>query len=276
MSDTAWGLEDALVCYGQTPALEEVDVEVKHGEITAVVGGDGAGKSTVARAMVGLVDLESGQVRRPDTRHIGYQSESSGVWSDLTVIENLDFVASAHRLTGPDRSRRINAMLEVTRLGSARDRLAADLSGGMRQKLGVAMALLPEPALLVLDEPTTGLDPVSRTELWSVVARSAVEGAAVLTTTTYLDEAERGSEVVALEQGRVLARGTLDEVRTQMPGVVAAIADGSEHPYKWRRGGGWRAWFPNGEVPPGTTPIDPDLTDLITVAAFARRLEVDS
>ena len=274
MSDPTWGLEDARVQYRRIPALDDVDVEVQPGEITAVVGGDGAGKSTVAKALVGLVALESGWVRRPDTRQIGYQSESSGVWRDLTVIENLNFVASAHRLTRPERSRKIDAILEVTRLGSARDRLAADLSGGMRQKLGVAMALLPEPALLVLDEPTTGLDPVSRTELWSVVARSAVEGAAVLTTTTYLDEAERGSEVVALDQGRVLARGTLDEVRAQMPGIVATAADGFEHPYKWRRGGDWRAWFPDGVVPPGASPIDPDLTDLITVAAFARTSEL--
>lgn len=268
-----WGLEDARVRYGQTSALDDVDVEVTPGEVTAVVGGDGSGKSTVARALVGLVRLDGGRVSRPETRRIGYQSEWSGVWGDLTVAENLGFVASAHRLSGATRDRRIGALLEVTDLGSARDRLADDLSGGMRQKLGVAMALLPEPSLLVLDEPTTGLDPVSRTELWSVVARAAVEGAAVLTTTTYLDEAERGSQVVALDQGRVLARGTFEDVRRQSPGVVARIDPPGDYPYKWRRGGGWRAWFPDGVAPSGASPVTPDLTDLVTVASYARRSE---
>jgi ABC-2 type transport system ATP-binding protein len=266
-----WGLEDARVRYGSTRALDDVDVDVEPGEITAIVGGDGAGKTTVARAMVGLVELESGRVLRPETRRIGYQSESSGVWSDLTVGENLDFVASAHRMEGSERARRIDALLEVTRLGPARDRLAVNLSGGMRQKLGVAMALLPEPSLLVLDEPTTGLDPVSRTELWSVVARAAVDGSAVLITTTYLDEAERGSQVVALEEGRLLAKGPIEQVRQEIPGVVAEIDAGWAHPYKWRRGGRWRAWFPDGTIPEGASSVDPDLTDLITAAAFARR-----
>ncbi len=271
MTRTTWGLENAWVAYGAEPALEGVDVEVRPGEITAVVGGDGAGKTTVARALVGLVNVESGGVRRPESRRIGYQSESSGVWADLTVTENLAFVASAHGLSGPDRSRRISALLDVTRLGPARDRLATNLSGGMRQKLGLAMALLPEPSLLVLDEPTTGLDPVSRTELWSVVARAAVDGAAVLTTTTYPDEAERGSHVVALEEGRILASGTFEEVRREMPGLVAAVDADFDHPYKWRRGGDWRAWFPDESIPAGASPVDPDLTDLITTAAYARR-----
>lgn len=271
MTDVNWGLFDARVSYEEARALDGVDVEVSPGEITTVVGGDGAGKSTVARALVGLVGLQSGAVRRPDFQRIGYQSESSGVWGDLTVAENLDFVASAHQLGRAERSSRIDALLETTRLGPARDRLADNLSGGMRQKLGVAMALLPEPSLIVLDEPTTGLDPVSRTELWAMVARAAVEGAAVVTTTTYLDEAQRGSQVVALEEGRVLARGTFGEVREQMPGVVAAVDARLEHPYKWRRGDGWRAWFPDGIIPPGSSLIDPDLTDLITAAAYSRR-----
>lgn len=270
MKRFSWGLEDARVTFGRVQALDDVDVEVEPGEIAAVVGGDGAGKTTVARALVGLVELDSGSVRRPESRRIGYQSESSGVWSDLTVVENLDFVATAHRLTGPDRTRRIDALLEITRLGAARDRLAVNLSGGMRQKLGVAMALLPGPALLVLDEPTTGLDPVSRTELWSVVARAALDGTAVLTTTTYLDEAERGSHVVALDEGRVLAKGTLEQVRQEVPGAVAEVDAGFAHPYMWRRAGGWRAWFPDGNLPDGASPVHPDLTDLVTAAAYAR------
>jgi ABC-2 type transport system ATP-binding protein len=223
--------------------------------------------------MAGLIRLDSGRVRRPATRRIGYQSEMSGVWGDLTVGENLEFVAAAHRFTGADRAHRIDTMLETTRLGTARDRLASQLSGGMRQKLGVGMALLPDPALLVLDEPTTGLDPVSRTELWSMVARAAAEGAAVLATTTYLDEAERGSRVLALDQGRTLAVGSFDEVSQATPGVIAIVDPEAQARYKWRRGSGWRAWFPDGVAPAGATPIAPDLSDLVTVSAFAARQE---
>lgn len=272
--NTVWGLEDAHVTFGAISALCDIEVAVVPGEITTVVGGDGAGKTTLARALVGLVRLHSGRVRRPDTRRTGYQSEASGVWGDLTVSENLEFVASAHGLSGLARTRRIDVLLEITRLGPARRRLAADLSGGMRQKLGMVMALLPEPMMLVLDEPTTGLDPVSRSELWTVVAGAAVEGAAVLTTTTYLDEAERGSKVLALEQGRMLAWGSFSEVRAQIPGYVAEVGPDFDSPYKWRRGGGWRAWIPSGPSPGNLTPLTPDLTDLITIAAFARRLEV--
>jgi ABC-2 type transport system ATP-binding protein len=266
-----WGLDDASVEVRHHVTLEEVNLDVADGDVTSVVGGDGAGKTTLSRLLVGLVRPSRGRVRRPERRQLGYQSESSGVWGDLTVFENLAFVAAAHRVGSADRQRRIGELLDVTHLGPARDRLAAQLSGGMRQKLGVAMALLPNPKLLVLDEPTTGLDPVSRTELWGVIARAAAEGAAVLATTTYLEEAERGSTVLALEQGRTLASGTLDQVRRSMTGVVAEVAASFDGPYRWRRGSGWRAWFPDADPPSGSTPVQPDLSDLLTVAAFSRR-----
>jgi ABC-2 type transport system ATP-binding protein len=270
---SSWGLDDASVRVGHQTTLDGVDLDVADGDVTSVVGGDGAGKTTLARLLVGLLRPSRGRVRRPERRQVGYQSEASGVWGDLTVDENLSFVAAAHGIGSGDRARRIAELLEVTHLGAARDRLAAQLSGGMRQKLGVAMALLPNPRLLVLDEPTTGLDPVSRTELWSVIARAAAEGAAILATTTYLEEAERGTTVLALEQGRTLAAGTIDEVRRAMTGVIAEVGPVFDGPYRWRRGGSWRAWFPNGDPPTGAVAVDPDLTDLLTVAAFNRRDE---
>jgi ABC-2 type transport system ATP-binding protein len=268
---TGWGLEGVTVEFGHHTALDTVDLDLPGWQIAAVVGGDGAGKTTLARVLVGLVEPTRGRVRRPDRAQIGYQSEASGVWGDLTVAENLGFVADAHHLAGDDRVRRVAALLEATRLGDARHRLAARLSGGMRQKLGVAMALLPNPRLLVLDEPTTGLDPVSRTEVWRVIAGAAASGAAVLVTTTYVEEAERAATILALDEGSVLASGTPEQVRAAMQGVVATVP--ATHPgrYRWRRGGRWRAWLPDGVIPEGASAIEPDLSDLVTVAALARK-----
>jgi ABC-2 type transport system ATP-binding protein len=264
----SWGLEDVTVTYGALPALDRVSVGVESGTVTAVVGADGAGKTTVARALVGLVPLSGGQVSRPES--CGFQPETSGVWSDLTVDENLAFVAGAHRLGATESGRRIDTLLGVTGLGSARDRLGRHLSGGMRQKLGVAMALLPEPELLVLDEPTTGLDPVSRLELWAFIA-SAAGDRAVLVTTAYVNEAARASTIVALEGGKVLASGPLDEVIATVPGRVFA-SERRLGERSWRRGRRWRVWSPDGTAPEGAEEIEPDLSDAVTAAAMAREV----
>ncbi|MGH8928700.1 MAG: ABC transporter ATP-binding protein, partial [Acidimicrobiia bacterium] len=183
-----YGLESVGVIEHGAPALVDVDLEVPTGAITVLIGADGAGKTTVARVLVGLRNPDSGAVRRPSPARIGYKPEAAGTWAELTVAENLEFVAAAHRLGRPGGDR-IHALLHVTGLVAASDRLAGKLSGGMRQKLAVAMAILPEPELVVLDEPTTGLDPVSRSELWRLLVRAAGEGMAVLATTSYLDEA---------------------------------------------------------------------------------------
>jgi ABC-2 type transport system ATP-binding protein len=137
----------------------------------------------------------------------------------------------------------------------------------MRQKLGVAMAVLSEPDLMVLDEPTTGLDPVSRLELWSFIARAAREGRAVVVSTTYLDETVRGDVVLALDEGRALARGTIDQIIQSMPGSLyqSAVKIGR---YSWRRGRSWRVWSPHQPEPSLGSRITPDLTDVVTVAAL--------
>ena len=155
----------------------------------------------------------------------------------------------------------------------ARDRLAGHLSGGMRQKLGVIAAMLTGPALLVLDEPTTGVDPVSRADLWSLIARAAAEGAAVVIATSYLDEAERAAHVLVLDAGRQIAAGTPDQIVAAMPGRLR-VSEGpppeADRPRAWRRAGRWRVWEPAGSA--GSPPVRPDLQDAVTVAILGREL----
>jgi ABC-2 type transport system ATP-binding protein len=237
------------------------------GETAAVVGGGGgAGKTSLLRALAGTVRPAAGTVRRPPERRLGYVSAGPGVWSDLTVNENLSFAGQAYGLTAAELDRRIAALLERTGLAEARDRLAGQLSGGMRQKLALAMAVAHEPDLLILDEPTTGVDPVSRAELWRLVAASAARGAAVVVATTYLDEAERAATVLVLDRGRGLLAGTPDEVVAATPGLVVEGAERPRGVPSWRRGARWRAWSPDGSTPAGTSPATLDLEDAVIVA----------
>jgi ABC-2 type transport system ATP-binding protein len=165
----SWGVSGLVVRYGHHVALDGVDLEVPSGRVTAVVGADGAGKSSLLRALAGAVRPSAGEVRRPDRRHLGYVATDRGVYRDLTVSENLAFAGEAYGLRGADLEARIDATLARIGLVGVERRLAERLSGGMRQKLALAMALLHDPALLVLDEPTTGIDPLSRVELWELV-----------------------------------------------------------------------------------------------------------
>lgn len=267
---TVFGFTDVTVRHGAVAALDGVSFDVGPGQVVVVVGGDGAGKTTLCRVLAGLTRISSGHVRVPPRRDIGDLPATSGVWPDLTVEENLGFVANAYRLTKTEYRDRREVLLTTTDLIGATDRLGAQLSGGMRQKLGVAMALLPQPRLLVLDEPTTGIDPVSRFDLWRLVARSAADGTAVVMTTTYLDEAERASAVLALDAGDVLAWGDLDDVRRSSPGTVFTSDTRLDLPNRWRRGAAWRYWSPNEETLPGAQPIEPDLSDVLIAAALAR------
>ena len=207
-----WGVSDLTVTYGSTRALDGVSLTVAPGEVTAVVGGDGAGKSTLLRVMTGVLNAHSGQVQRPALVRTGAMAEVPGVWRDLTVDEHLAFSIDAYRLeAGPARDR-ASSLLHRAGLEDARGRLGGALSGGMRQKLAVVLALLHRPDLLVLDEPTTGVDPASRAELWRLIGHAAASGTAVLVSTTYLDEAERAAEVLVLDAGRSLLHGAPTEI----------------------------------------------------------------
>ena len=271
----SWGVRDLDVRFGEHRALQGVTLETPNGRVTGVVGGDGAGKTTLLRCLVGALTPDAGQVRRPDSRRIGYLASSSGTYPDLSVEENLAFAAMAYGVPAAEARTRADEYLERAGLAAARDRLAGNLSGGMRQKLGVIRAMLHRPELLVLDEPTTGIDPVSRADLWWLIASAAAEGAAVVLATAYLDEAERASWLLVLNDGRTLAEGTPEQIAAGVPGTIRAS---SRRPLdeaarrSWRRGATWRIWSPEtARAESGT--VRPDLHDAVTVAALADELD---
>jgi ABC-2 type transport system ATP-binding protein len=272
----SWGVDELTVRFGDHVALEDVSLDVPAGRVTGVVGGDGAGKTTLLRCLVGALAPDSGQVRRPEERRIGYLASSSGTYPDLSVEENLRFVVRTYGVPSPEAGERVAEYLERTGLAEARGRLAGNLSGGMRQKLGVIRAMVHRPELLVLDEPTTGVDPVSRADLWWLIARAAAEGAAVVLTTAYLDEAERASWLLALDGGRPLAEGTPEQIAEAVPGTIQAASErlhGDAARRAWRRGATWRVWTPEDTATaPVGTPVKPDLHDAVTVAALAREI----
>ena len=211
-------------------ALDGVSLEVGHGALTALIGPDGAGKTTLMRLAAGLLLPASGTLRVLDTDvardpqsvqdRISYMPQRFGLYEDLTVAENLDLYADLHAVTPEQRAQRYPQLLSMTALGPFRSRLAGQLSGGMKQKLGLACTLVRSPQLLLLDEPTVGVDPLSRRELWEIVNRLVAEQSlTVLLTTAYLDEAERCHHVVMLNRGRVLASGTPDEITRRARGA---------------------------------------------------------
>ncbi|MFB9839008.1 ATP-binding cassette domain-containing protein, partial [Actinoallomurus acaciae] len=190
-----WGLDGVTVRFGSRVALAGVTVPAEPSGVTVVVGGDGAGKTTCLRTLVGLVRPDEGRVSRPAKTRIGYVPATGGLYTDLTVEENLAFAVSSYGVRGAD----VGAMLDRIGLAAARNRLADRLSGGMQRKLSVGLALIHAPDLLVLDEPTTGVDPVSRMELWRLVSGAAAGGTAVVVATTYVNEAERDARAVLLD-----------------------------------------------------------------------------
>jgi ABC-2 type transport system ATP-binding protein len=271
----SWGLDDVEVRYGSKLALHGVSLEVPDGSVTALVGGDGAGKTTGLRVLAGAIGPTSGRVRRPEPAAVGYVSAGPGVYRDLSVDENLSFAARAYGLDAATASRRSADLLEVADLAGVRDRLVGALSGGMRQKFALVVALLHGPRLLVLDEPTTGVDPVSRAELWRLIGRAAADGAAVAFATTYLDEAERAAWVLVLDEGRPVASGTPDDVIRDTPGAVVESLVRPQTPHAWRRGPRWHAWAPGGAAPPGTVRVEPDLQDAVIAISLATRARMD-
>jgi len=271
-----WGVSDLLVRYGRVVALDGVSLPAPAGQVTAVVGGDGAGKSTLLRCLAGAMSQDSGQVRRPAKERTGYLPASSGLYPDLTVAENLDFRAQGYGLPRRLAAQRAAEYLDRAGLTQAAGRLAGQLSGGMRQKLAVIAAMLHHPDLIVLDEPTTGVDPVSRSGLWWLIARAAAEGGAIVLATTYLDEAERCASVLVLDAGIALAAGTAPEIVAAMPGSLRSPGrrpEGDEAARSWRRAGQWRTWEPG---PGRGQALAPDLQDAVTVAALTRQLRSEA
>jgi len=255
----AWGTTNLSVNYRDTAALSDVSISIEPGVIHAVIGGDGAGKSTLLRVLAGLGLDQQGQVRLPEQNRIGYVPSSGGIFGDLTVDENMTFVADAYRLDSWEG--RARQLLERAGIADFGTRLAGQLSGGQRRKLAGSMALLPEPQLLVLDEVTTGVDPVSRMELWRIVANAAASGAAVVAATGYLDEAERAARVVLLHSGRLLGAGAPAELVEAIRGVVTNEVTPIDRSLAWRHGSSWHQWHPYGT----TSPYRPSLEDAAIV-----------
>jgi ABC-2 type transport system ATP-binding protein len=266
----SFGLSNVTVRFGSNVALDDVMFPAPAGVVSAVVGGDGAGKTTLLGCLTGAVQPASGRVERPAKRLLGVMPSQSGTWRDLTVDENIDFVANAYGMHGDALTRRRDELLAKTGLEHARGRLAGRLSGGMRQKLGFLLAILHDPTLLVLDEPTTGVDPVSRVELWRLISEAAAGGAAVAMATTYLDEAERASTVLVLDAGHTLASGTSDEVIRSLPGTIS-VAERPHDPRRaWRRGRVYHEWHPDGAAAAEHTDAV-DLEDVVIAEMLQRR-----
>ena len=264
-----FGVGGATVRFGDVRALDDVSVDVPSGSVVALVGGDGAGKTTLLRALVREVALDGGEVRAPDKARLGFLPASSGSWAALTVAQNIDFAGGVYGLDGDELAGRRAELLRAADLTGAADRLASQLSGGMRRKLGFCMAIVHQPALLVLDEPSTGVDPVSRIDLWRLIATAAADGAAVIMSTTYLDEAERAAKLHVLDAGQVLAEGSYDEVRADFDGTVTS-GDPARPEWSWRRGHDRHEYWPDGDAPSALASIEPDLEDIVIALSLAR------
>ena len=231
MADIALGLDNVVKRYGPVTALNGLSFDVRQGEMFGLIGPDGAGKTTTIRLLCGLLHADGGSVRMlgkdPVANHaeitqsVGYLSQRFSLYGDLSIDENIAFFAEIHGLWRYEERRR--RLLELTQLLPFRTRLAERLSGGMKQKLALACTLIHEPRVILLDEPTTGVDPVSRREFWKLLAEFLQQGITILVSTPYLDEAERCHRVALLHEGRQLALDTPDALRRSLPGRMLEL-----------------------------------------------------
>ena len=233
-------LASAIVAEGLTktfPGVRAVDAltfDVRAGEIFGLVGPDGAGKTTTLRMLAGIMTPDAGAariagidvVRRPEqAKHaLSYMPQRFGLYEDLTVDENIRFYADLFGVKRADREARTAELLRAAGMSEFRKRLAAKLSGGMKQKLGLVCALIHRPEVILLDEPTTGVDPASRRDFWRILYELLREGVAILTSTAYLDEAERCHRVALLHQGRLLFCDTPPNLKSRLGKGVLSIA----------------------------------------------------
>ena len=233
--------QSAVIAEGLTknfPGVRAVDhlrFEVHAGEIFGLVGPDGAGKTTTLRMLAGVMPPDEGSVvvagsdviRDPEgaKHHLSYMPQRFGLYEDLTVDENIRFYADLFGVKKPERDHRATQLLQAAGMGEFRKRLAGKLSGGMKQKLGLVCALIHRPKVILLDEPTTGVDPVSRRDFWRILYELIAEGVAILTSTAYLDEAERCHRVALLHQGQLLFCDTPNNLKSKLgKGVLSVIS----------------------------------------------------
>jgi ABC-2 type transport system ATP-binding protein len=219
--------------YGEVQALRDLNLEIRSGERYGLIGPDGAGKTTLLRILTGLLVPQSGEVRvlgfDPVTQQemiksgIGYMPQRFSLYPDLTVAENMRFFADIYHIPKVERQQLTERLLHFSRLGPFVNRRAGALSGGMKQKLALSCTLIHTPKLLILDEPTTGVDPVSREEFWAILNDLRGQGVTVLVTTPYMDEAALCDRVTLVYQGQVLATGTPEEVTATFPRHIVQV-----------------------------------------------------
>lgn len=214
-------------------AVDSLDLNVGRGEIFGLVGPDGAGKTTTIRMLCAIMDPTEGSakvagfdtVSEPEQikRRIGYMAQRFNLYGDLSVTENLDFFADVFQVRGRERRERTARLLEFARLTEFRKRRAAHLSGGMQKKLALACTLIHEPEIILLDEPTTGVDPVSRREFWDILSDLHLQGTTLFVSTPYMDEAERCARVGLMYEGRIIVCDTPDHIKRLVPGDLMEV-----------------------------------------------------
>ena len=219
--------------FGEGDAVRGVDLSIEEGEIFGLIGPDGAGKSTLIRMLAGILEPTEGTIslRNIDVVHhyeevrsvVGYMPQTFGLYGLLTVEENLRAVARIHGVRGAEFQQRIKRLYQFSGLGPFRDRRAAQLSGGMKQKLGLSCVLVHQPKILLLDEPTVGVDPVSRREFWDILHTFSAQGTTILISTPYLEEAERCHRIAFLLEGRILEVLDPRELGTLFPYATCDI-----------------------------------------------------
>jgi ABC-2 type transport system ATP-binding protein len=217
--------------YGDVVAVRDLSLTIQSGEMFGLIGPDGAGKTTTIRMICGLLRPDAGSLRvlgidpvrqhRDVTKSVGYLSQRFSLYADLSVNENIAFFAEIHGMRHYESTR--DRLLELTQLKPFGKRLAGQLSGGMKQKLALACTLIHQPQLIVLDEPTTGVDPVSRREFWKLLSEFLSQGITIVMSTPYLDEAERCSRVALLHNGQLLALDRPDALRQTLPGSLFEV-----------------------------------------------------
>ncbi len=219
--------------FGATEAVRELSFSVEAGALFGIVGPDGAGKTTTLRMLAGVLRPSGGDavvdgvsvVKDPEgiKHHTAYMPQRFGLYTDLTVQENIAFYADLYRVPQADRPARLERLYQFSRLGQFKTRLAGQLSGGMKQKLGLCCALIHQPRLLLLDEPTFGVDPISRRDLWLILHQMVAEGVTAIVSTAYLDEAERCDQVVLLDAGSAIALDTPEALQAGLPGQMLEV-----------------------------------------------------
>jgi len=230
-AEAAVHLEGVSKKYGSVAALSNLSCAIETGEMFGLIGPDGAGKTTTIRLICGLLRADGGRLRvlgldpvrdhRRLTDSVGYFSQQFSLYGDLSIDENIAFFAEIHGIR--DYGARRDRLLDLTQLAPFRGRLASQLSGGMKQKLALACTLVHEPRLILLDEPTTGVDPISRREFWKLLSEFLAQGITIVLSTPYLDEAERCGRVALLDHGTLLALDTPAALRATLGGTLLEV-----------------------------------------------------